>query len=78
MILYKCFDTDMFALVPLSSSERLMKLQVPIHFIFGSIDWMRQGGASKVIEANPKRELCGYHIVEGADHHMYWDQPERT
>lgn len=41
LILYQLFDNEMFAKTPLSSPERLLKLQVPVHFVFGSIDWMR-------------------------------------
>jgi pimeloyl-ACP methyl ester carboxylesterase len=78
LFIYTCFDNEMFAKVPLSHPDRLLQLKVPVHFLFGSLDWMRQGGAKEIIEANPYSEVSKIHILEAADHHMYWDQPEAT
>ncbi len=47
-----------------------------IDFIYGDVDWMDPGHALMLIQSGQMLDIASLHIVEGAGHHLYLDNPE--
>lgn len=53
----------------------LEKLQnLPIHFFFGSHDWMDTRGAKRILES--QKVIASVNIIKNAGHHINMDNPE--
>lgn len=54
--------------------DRLHELDVPTFFLYGDRDWMSAEAAEKVRQG--MRVRTKVHVVKGAGHHIYYDNPE--
>lgn len=69
----------MFAHNYLEHAERLAdpKLNLPISFFYGDIDWMDEKSGRRVVSNNYYKDTLSHvHIVSESDHHMYLDNPD--
>lgn len=60
--------------------DRIDKLKVPVTFLYGDNDWMDvEGGyASQKVLAKAGNRNVGVHVIPGAGHHLYLDNPTVT
>lgn len=60
--------------------DRIGQLKVPVSFLYGDNDWMDvDGGHASVKElAKAGNDRAKVHVVKGAGHHVYLDNPDDT
>jgi cardiolipin-specific phospholipase len=60
--------------------DRIGRVKVPVTFIYGDNDWMDVDGGHASVKALQKagNDHASVHVVAGAGHHVYLDNPEAT
>ncbi|CDW77917.1 UNKNOWN [Stylonychia lemnae] len=75
--IFKCFNSEIYAINPLESDDRLGGIQIPLSIFFGDRDWMRQEGAKDIIFKNKYRGIHShFYIIENSNHILQFDNPQ--
>lgn len=75
--LFVCFDPYFHAVLPLDDENCLKGLDLPISFVYGDRDWMKNVGTHDLLAQNPLKGVHSHNYeLEDSDHNLFFDNPE--